>query len=183
MERRLKYHEKKLLRKTDFMDWDKGKNIKQIEVLRRYHIQKREDYTKYNKISKNIRKLFDDMTLLAPDDPFRIKMTEQIIEKLHSMALIPTKQYQNGASVSASSFCRRRLAVILVRNHFCEQMKQATLFIEHGHIRIGPNVITDPAYFVTRSMEDFITWTDTSKIKKKVLSYNDKLDDYDFLGS
>lgn len=28
-------------------------------------------------------------------------------------------------------------------------------------------------------MEDFITWVDSSKIKRKVLEYNDKLDDYD----
>ena len=30
-------------------------------------------------------------------------------------------------------------------------------------------------------MEDFVTWVDTSKIKRKVLRYNDKLDDYDLL--
>jgi U3 small nucleolar ribonucleoprotein protein IMP3 len=30
-------------------------------------------------------------------------------------------------------------------------------------------------------MEDFVTWADSSKIKKKILKYNDKLDDYDFL--
>jgi len=30
-------------------------------------------------------------------------------------------------------------------------------------------------------MEDFITWTDHSKIKRHVLKYNDKLDDFDLL--
>jgi U3 small nucleolar ribonucleoprotein protein IMP3 len=30
-------------------------------------------------------------------------------------------------------------------------------------------------------MEDFVTWVDTSKIKRAVLKYNDKLDDYDLL--
>ncbi len=32
-----------------------------------------------------------------------------------------------------------------------------------------------------RNMEDFVTWVDTSKIKRKVLQYNDRLDDYDLL--
>lgn len=50
-----------------------------------------------------------------------------------------------------------------------------------GHVRVGPDSITDPAYHVTRSMEDFVTWVDTSKIKRKVLKYNDKLDDFDLL--
>lgn len=35
--------------------------------------------------------------------------------------------------------------------------------------------MTDPAFLVTRSMEDFVTWVDTSKIKRKVQRYNDKL--------
>ena len=47
-----------------------------------------------------------------------------------------------------------------------------------GHIRIGPEIVTDPAFLVTRTMEDFVTWVDTSKIKRKVLKYSDKLDDY-----
>lgn len=28
--------------------------------------------------------------------------------------------------------------------------------------------VTDPAFLVTRNMEDFVTWVDTSKIKRKV---------------
>ena len=32
---------------------------------------------------------------------------------------------------------------------------------------------------VTRKMEDNITWTDGSKIKKKIAEYQNKLDDYD----
>ena len=48
-------------------------------------------------------------------------------------------------------------------------------------IRVGPETITDPAFLVTRNMEDFVTWVDTSKIRRKVLQYNDRLDDYDLL--
>ena len=30
-------------------------------------------------------------------------------------------------------------------------------------------------------MEDFITWVDSSKIRRKVMKYNDAVDDYDLL--
>lgn len=50
-----------------------------------------------------------------------------------------------------------------------------------GHVRVGPHTVTDPAFHVTRNMEDFVTWVDTSKIKRRVMAYNDKLDDYDLL--
>ena len=48
-------------------------------------------------------------------------------------------------------------------------------------LQSGPEVVTDPAFHVTRNMEDFITWVDSSKIKRKVMKYNDALDDFDLL--
>ncbi len=50
-----------------------------------------------------------------------------------------------------------------------------------GHVRVGPETVVDPAYLVSRNMEDFVTWTDRSKIRRKVAAYNDKLDDFDLL--
>lgn len=44
-------------------------------------------------------------------------------------------------------------------------------------------VVTDPAFLVSRSHEDFLTWVDGSKIKRAVMKYNDKLDDFDLLGN
>jgi len=52
-----------------------------------------------------------------------------------------------------------------------------------GHIRVGPETVTDPAFLVTRPMGDFVTWVDTSKIRRKVLAYNDQLDDFDLLNA
>jgi U3 small nucleolar ribonucleoprotein protein IMP3 len=74
---------------------------------------------------------------------------------------------------------------------------QAVKFIEQGHVRVGPDTITDPAYLVTRSvdrsspivmplliyssrlkcrhMEDFVTWVDTSKLKRTIMRYNDEV--------
>lgn len=69
----------------------------------------------------------------------------------------------------------------MVRLKMTETLKEAVTFVEQGHIRVGPDTVTDPAYLVTRSMEDFVTWVDTSRIRRKVLAYNDKLDDYDLL--
>ncbi len=45
--RKLKHHEQKLLKKVDFLNWKKEQNLREIQVLRRYHIQDREDYVKY----------------------------------------------------------------------------------------------------------------------------------------
>ena len=44
--RQLKHHEKKLLKKVDFLQWKSDQTLHEIKVMRRYHVQNREDYTK-----------------------------------------------------------------------------------------------------------------------------------------
>lgn len=45
--RKLKYHEQKLLKKVDFINWEADNNLHEVKILKKYHIQKREDYTAY----------------------------------------------------------------------------------------------------------------------------------------
>jgi len=83
--------------------------------------------------------------------------------------------------VTVSSFARRRLPVVMTRLGMSEHVSSAVKFVEQGHVRVGTDVVTDPAFLVTRSMEDFVTWVDSSKIKRNILKYRDKLDDFDLL--
>ena len=48
--RKLKFHEKKLLKKVDFLQWKNEHNLRELSAMRRYHIQDRDDYKKYNKL-------------------------------------------------------------------------------------------------------------------------------------
>lgn len=71
----------------------------------------------------------------------------------------------------------------MVRTKMAESLKQATTMIEQGHVRCGPETVIDPAFLVTRSMEDYVTWVDSSKFKAHISSYNNKLDDFVLLGN
>jgi len=180
--RTLKHHEQKLLKKVNFLNWTSDGNIREVKILRKYRIQKREDYTKYNRICGIVTSLVAKLRNLKSDDDHRVEVTQQVLDKLYSMGLITTKKSLLACEkLAASSFCRRRLPVVLVRNKFAENLKEATTFIEQGHIRVGPETVCDPAFLVTRSMEDHITWVDSSKIKQKVDKYNNRLDDYDLV--
>lgn len=46
MVRKLKFHEQKLLKKVDFISWEVDNNLHEVKILKKYHIQRREDYTK-----------------------------------------------------------------------------------------------------------------------------------------
>ncbi|MBA0671044.1 hypothetical protein Goklo_025334 [Gossypium klotzschianum] len=123
-----------------------------------------------------VQKLVNILKQMGPRDPSRIEM----IDLLYNMGVIPTrKNLALCYRLSVSSFCSRRLSTVLVHLKFAEHLKEAVTYVEQGRIRVGPETVTDPAFLVTRNMEDFITWVDTSKIRRKVLEYNEKLDDYD----
>ncbi len=69
----------------------------------------------------------------------------------------------------------------MTRLRMAETVQAATTMIEQGHVRVGTETITDTAFLVSRSMEDFVTWVDGSKIKRNILRYREKLDDFDLL--
>ena len=71
----------------------------------------------------------------------------------------------------------------MVRLKMSETLREAATFIEQGHVRVGPDTVTDPAFLVTRSSEDFVTWVDPSRIRRTVAVYNDRVDDYDLLNA
>ncbi|UJR27272.1 hypothetical protein I4U23_008567 [Adineta vaga] len=174
MVRKLRFHERKLLKKVDFINWEVDKNLHEVTVMRKFHIQKREDYTKYNDLSRRIRDLARKIKELDANDPFRIEATRTLLEKLHAIGLVPTREnLELVDKITASRFCRRRLPVIMTRNHMAQHLPGAVKFIEQGHVRIGPDIVSDPAFLVTRNTEDFISWTDNSAIRKQLLEYQD----------
>ena len=70
------------------MEWKKDANLREIAVLRRYHVQDREDYAKYNKLVGQITKLVAKMKTLKQDDSYRIAKTDQMVNKLFEMGVI-----------------------------------------------------------------------------------------------
>lgn len=61
---------------------------------------------------------------------------------------------------------------LLFSDNMSEYIKNATDLIEQGHVRVGTDVVKDPAFLVSRTLEDFVTWVDSSKIRRHVMEYN-----------
>ena len=49
--RQLKYHEKKLLKKVDLFHWKAHDNMNENILMRKFHIQQRDDYIKYKGVT------------------------------------------------------------------------------------------------------------------------------------
>ena len=78
-----------------------------------------------------------------------------------------------------ASFCRRRLPVVMHKLKMAETVKEAVTYIEQGHIKVGVETVTDPAFHVNRKMEDHVQWVKDSKIRKQIQTYQGERDDYD----
>ena len=177
--RKLKFHEEKLLKKTNFLEWKKDSNLKEIAVLRRYHVQDREDYAKYNRLVGQVTKLIAKIKTLKQDDEYRIAKTEQLTNKLFELGVVKARQGLSACEkVTVSAFARRRLPVVMHRLKMAESIKDAVTYIEQGHVKVGVETVTDPAFHVSRSMEDNITWVKGSKIAQKVQDYRQQRDDF-----
>ncbi|CAO1638651.1 unnamed protein product [Sympodiomycopsis kandeliae] len=181
--RQLKHHEQKLLKKHDFLSWKSDQGMREVKVMRRYHIQNRDDYHKYNQLVGKLRHLSLRLSTLPSNDPFRTKQEDQLLSKLYDMGLLDTgaKMSDILEKVTVSSFCRRRLPVVMCRLRMSESVKQAVTYIEQGQVRVGTDVITDPAFMVNRNLEDFVSWLDQSHVKRTIAKYNGEVDDFDLL--
>lgn len=188
MVRKLKHHEQKLLRKVDLISYKSdGPSHRAAAIRRRYHLTSPLDYDKYNTLCGRLRHLAHLLSQLDPSDPKRMQQESIMLEKLWQMGILKqTREQGAGLSsvekdVTVSAFCRRRLGVLMVRTGMVEHVKTACQFVEQGNVRVGTEVVTDPAFLISRGMEDFVTWVDGSKVQRQVLKYREKLDDFDLL--
>lgn len=134
---------------------------------------------------QSLKQLAHRLAALPPSSPFRQTQEALLLAKLHDMGILPStssaKLSEVEKSVTVSAFCRRRLPVVMTRLCMAPTIQDATKLIEQGHVRVGTEPVTDTAFLVTRGMEDFVTWVQGSKIKRNILKYREKLDDFDLL--
>ena len=164
--RKLKHHEQRLLRKHDFLSYKSERRSHESLVIRKYALEDREDYTRYNKLAGMVRSLVNNLRYLPSDSKIRMEITNQLLGKLYDMGVTPSQQsLEVVENLTTSAFCKRRLPVILLAMKFAPRVALASQFVRQGHIRVGTHQITDPAFLVPRALEDHIHWMDKSKIR------------------
>jgi U3 small nucleolar ribonucleoprotein protein IMP3 len=52
--------------------------------------------------------------------------------------------------VTVAAFAKRKLPLVMTRLGLADNVQAAVKFIEQGHVRVAMDVITDPAFMVTR---------------------------------
>merc|ERR1712039_334305 len=173
---------KKMLAQRKTVQTESKNQTRETKILHYYYIQNPDDYKKYNRLCGMITGLVKVIKKIDLKDPYRDEITTKLLAKLLEIGIISAKKSLTQIEkLSATSFCRRRLAVILVRLKMARTVLEANTFVKHRHIQIGPDIVTDPAIHVTKYMENFIKWSDTSEIKNKIKHLKNELDDFEML--
>lgn len=177
--RQLKYHEKKLLRKHDFLQYEQDLWHEPYCVTK-YHLEDREDYRRYMRLVGLIRSLMTHLRYLPADSKIRIEITDQIVGKLFDMGLIHERMgLAEVDKVGVEAFCKRRLPALMTKLNMAPNCKMASAYVHHGHVRVGTTQVRDPAFLVPREMDDYVTWMQGSKIKGHVDRFNAAKDDFE----
>ncbi len=133
--RQLKYSEKKLLRKVDFITYKQDNNHRDHDVSRRYML-KPEQYHSYNRLAgvssgaavldvvaavltskQSCRQLAHRLSLLPPENPVRRKLEQLLLDKLYDMGVLSSTSKLSlvEKDVTVSVFARRRLPLVWLR--------------------------------------------------------------------
>ncbi len=176
--RNLKYHEKKLLKKVNLTEWKNTNTTREQLVTGKYLLHSRNEYQKYNRIVGMIGKLAETLSRTADNDPTKIFVTRKLLSKLIDLGVISERKLSLCTGVTVSAFCNRRLPVVMTHKKIMPNFKDADKFIQQGHVKLGIRVCNDPSILVGKEMEEFITWVDDSKIKKKIDEMNEEEDDF-----
>lgn len=175
--RQLKYHEQRLLRKTNFLEWRNTDTKNEHHYISRYYITRREDYYTYRKLARIIRTLAESIASMP--DAQKEKYTTILVNRLYSHGLIANRKLVECAKIKIENFCERRLPVLLKRNRMIENLRDAVKFVEQGHVKVGNTRVNNCSVLVSRGMDNFIEWMDGSKLRRRIREFNDEVDDYE----
>ncbi|KAI5147982.1 U3 small nucleolar ribonucleoprotein IMP3 [Enteropsectra breve] len=178
--RKLKFHEQKLLKKVNFLEWSDTNTTREQQVISKFLLKSRDEYKRYNKIVGMIRKLAENLARLADNSPTKQQIGKQLISLLYDIGIIEHRKLLECTQVSVSDFCMRRLPMVMVQKKMLAKYCDADKFVQHGHVRLGAKTLNDTSTLISKAMEEFVTWTDSSKIRKKIDEFNDEYDDYKY---
>lgn len=183
--RKLRYHESKLLRKTNFLKYDDKTSIEH-KLISMYQIEQREDIYKYKKIVQMVRQISESLVCHRRESnnekrDFCNKVDlyiKHLTNKLYSHGLIQDRQLISAYKLRINDFCERRITTLLKRLNFANSIEEAVKLVKQGHINVGNKRINSIDVIVSKNMENFINWHENSKHKKCIDNFNSNLDEY-----
>jgi len=153
---------KKKLKKP-IKPWDKERMDKENILLKTFGLRRKHEIWKAESILRSFRRRARDLAARRDKTQERI-----LLDKLYKMGLLgKNADLDDVLSLTGENLLERRLQTIVFKKKIANTPKQARQFITHGHIAIEGRRTIYPSFFVTRELENKISYFENSPIKKE----------------
>ncbi|AAT43805.1 30S ribosomal protein S4 [Picrophilus oshimae] len=144
--------------------WEKDRIDAERQLLIKYGLKNKRELWRAQTILTNFRTQARTLQAkLRYNDPLAIKQFQLLIGKLSRLNLLgENATLDDVLSLNIEDILERRLETLVYKKNLALTMKQARQFITHGHIKVNDRVVTIPSFMVEKSMEDSITYNETS---------------------
>ena len=156
---------KKLRKKyeTPRHPWQASRILSEKPLIKEYGLKNKKEIWKAQSL---LRKFTNQAKLLSTiKTEHQKREKEQLINRLVKLGLL--KQGQDREDVldlNVKNILDRRLQTFVIKKGLAKTANQARQFITHGHIAVKGQKINIPGYLVNKDEEDFITFSEKSKL-------------------
>ncbi len=137
--------------------WDKERIEREKELKKNFGLRRKREIWKAESILRSFRRRARD--LAAKKDKEQEKI---LLDKLYRMGLLEKNaSLDDVLSLTVEDLLERRLQTIVFKKKLANTPKQARQLITHGHIAVDGRKTIYPSFFVTRELENKVSFYGT----------------------
>ncbi|KAH0575411.1 Ribosomal protein S9 [Spironucleus salmonicida] len=148
--------------------FEKSRIMSELELAGKYGLRnKREIYRARLALAK-MRSAARNLLTLDAHDQKRVIEGDALLRRLHALGVLDAEKNEldHILSLTVENVLERRLQTILANNSTTKSVHQARVWIRHGHIQIGNQIVNIPSYLVRTSSEQHIRISEKSAYAK-----------------
>jgi len=149
--------------KTPHILWNKDQIEQGINLFKQYGLKNKKELWKMEAILDLFS--LQSKRLIASTSANTELEKEQLLKRVSSLGLISaTAKMEDILALSIDKILERRLQTLVFKKGLSRTINQARQFITHEHITVGDKKITSPAYLVSISEENKISFPAASAL-------------------
>jgi small subunit ribosomal protein S4 len=155
---RKKYDTPRFPWRTDIMQ-------EELKLLGQYGLRNKHELWRHETMLSKFRGTARSLIGKTPEE--RKKMEDELLARLKRLGVLnETAVLDDVLDLTIEGILERRLQTIVLRKGLAKTAQQARQLITHGHIAIGDQRVTIPAYIVTKPEESQIAYAVQSSLTR-----------------
>ena len=151
--------------------WNAERIKSENKLMSKYGLKNKKEIWKADTLVRNYSR--DARYLLGfSQDEVEVEKRELLGHLIREGVLPENAQLEDILNLTVEDILRRRLQTVVYQKGLSRTVKEARMFIVHGHITLNGKKIDSPSYVVQKEEEEFIGFYRSSPVAKQIEDYN-----------